>query len=541
MFDESQRLNKRVNASSLLKVYTLASIVSIIIILTLSDIGFRAINTKQHIKEAEHDAVGISQAIYKTDQNLLVTSDLNGESILSVDQNNFDKLDKSMNNFLTPLDIIKIKIFSNDGRIIYSTDHAIIGQTDAHNDKLIRALNGEIVSELEKKDEVWDIAGEKKFDIDLVETYLPVRDEKDNIIGSFELYLDISRYRAESKEAVRLEMIVITSILFITFGFLFLLMKKGTNELSLRESIIQENEKHFRSVVETANDAFVSINSNGEIVLWNQSAINIFGYSSDEAIGKPVTIIMPKEFHDDHNMGISRILAGGKPKIIDTMVEVTALNKNGSKFPIELSLSRWETERGAFFTAVIRDITERKKIEDKIKALSLTDELTGLYNRRGFFNLSEQQLKLAKRGSKKVYMLYLDLDNFKEINDTFGHSEGDTVLKDIAMILKSSYRESDVIGRLGGDEFVVFPIGSDDETIKIVVDRLYKNIDIFNRKSNKSYKLSVSVGVASYDPIAPCSLDELITKADHLMYENKKNKQDKNPKPQLSHSSQDNS
>jgi diguanylate cyclase (GGDEF)-like protein/PAS domain S-box-containing protein len=541
MFDESQRLNKRVNASSLLKVYTLASIVSIIIILTLSDIGFRAINTKQHIKEAEHDAVGISQAIYKTDQNLLVTSDLNGESILSVDQNNFDKLDKSMNNFLTPLDIIKIKIFSNDGRIIYSTDHAIIGQTDAHNDKLIRALNGEIVSELEKKDEVWDIAGEKKFDIDLVETYLPVRDEKDNIIGSFELYLDISRYRAESKEAVRLEMIVITSILFITFGFLFLLMKKGTNELSLRESIIQENEKHFRSVVETANDAFVSINSNGEIVLWNQSAINIFGYSSDEAIGKPVTIIMPKEFHDDHNMGISRILAGGKPKIIDTMVEVTALNKNGSKFPIELSLSRWETEKGAFFTAVIRDITERKKIEDKIKALSLTDELTGLYNRRGFFNLSEQQLKLAKRGSKKVYMLYLDLDNFKEINDTFGHSEGDTVLKDIAMILKSSYRESDVIGRLGGDEFVVFPIGSDHETIKIVVDRLYKNIDIFNRKSNKSYKLSVSVGVASYDPIAPCSLDELITKADHLMYENKKNKQDKNPKPQLSHSSQDNS
>ena len=86
-----------------------------------------------------------------------------------------------------------------------------------------------------------------------------------------------------------------------------------------------------------------------------------------------------------------------------------------------------------------------------------------------------------------------------------------------------------------------FPIGTDDGTTKIVVDRLLKNLDIYNKKSNKSYKLSVSVGVANYDPIAPCSLGELITKADHIMYENKRNKQGKKPKQQLSHSSQDNS
>jgi len=541
MFDESQKLKKRGNASALLKVYTLASIVSIIIILALSNVGLRIINTKQHIKEAEHDAVGISQAIYQHDQGMLFTSDLNGEITLNVDQKDFDKIDKSMNDFLTPLNIIKIKVFSKDGRITYSTDHAIIGQIDAHNENLNSALNGEIVSKLEKKDEVWDITGEQKFDVDLVETYLPVRDENDNIIGSFELYLDISRYRAESKEAVRSEMMVITIILIATFGFLFLLMKKGTNELSLKEKIIQENEKHFRSVVETANDAVVSANSNGEIVLWNHAAEMIFGYSSEEAIGKPVTLIMPKEFHDDHNQGMNRVIAGGKPKVIGKVVELTALKKNGARFPVELSLSRWNVKKGTFFTSVIRDITERKNMEDKIKALSLTDELTGLYNRRGFFNLAEQQLKLAKRGANKVYMLYLDLDSFKEINDTFGHDEGDKALKDLAKILKSSYRESDVIGRLGGDEFVVFPIGSDDETIRIVVDRLLKNIDIHNNNSNKSYKLSVSVGVANYDPIAPCSLGELITKADHIMYENKRNKQGKKPKPQLSHSSQDNS
>jgi diguanylate cyclase (GGDEF)-like protein len=170
------------------------------------------------------------------------------------------------------------------------------------------------------------------------------------------------------------------------------------------------------------------------------------------------------------------------------------------------------------------DISKRKEIEDELKTLSLTDELTGLYNRRGFFNLSEQQLKLAKRAKEKVYMLYLDIDRFKEINDTFGHNEGDEALKDIAMILRDSYRESDVIGRIGGDEFVVFPIGTNYETIKIVVDRLLGKIDIHNKKSNKSYKLSISIGVANYDPKKPCSLDELLNQADKLMYSQKKNK-----------------
>jgi diguanylate cyclase (GGDEF)-like protein len=170
------------------------------------------------------------------------------------------------------------------------------------------------------------------------------------------------------------------------------------------------------------------------------------------------------------------------------------------------------------------DISKRKEMEAQLKALSLTDELTGLYNRRGFFNLSEQQLKLAKRAKEKVHMLYLDIDRFKEINDTFGHNEGDEALKDIAMILRDSYRESDVIGRIGGDEFVVFPIGTNYETIKIVVDRLLGKIDIHNKKSNKSYKLSISIGVANYDPKNPCSLDELLNQADKLMYSQKKNK-----------------
>lgn len=515
---------KKTNPAMLLRIFTLVSFLSMIIILVLVNAGIRIINMNQHIKEAEHDAIGISQAIYQHEEEMLIAYDLNGEKTLSIDKENFAKIDKSMNDFLTPLNIIKIKIFSKDGRIAYSTDHTIIGQIDTHNENLNRALNGEIVSKLEYKDEIWDIAGEQKHDIDLVETYLPVRDKNKNIIGIFELYLDITRYKAASEEAIRLSMMIITMILFLTFGFLFILMKKVTNQLNRNEAILRENEEHFRSVVGTAKDAIITIDSNGEIVFWNSSAEEIIGYTPDEVIGKPITLMIPKQFHEAHKKGLDRVVNGDNRHVIGKTVELAARRKDGAEFPIELSLAKWETSKGVFFTAVIREISERKKMEGKLKALSLKDELTGLNNRRGFINLTEQQLKLAKRAKEKVFLLYLDLDRFKEINDTLGHNKGDEALKDIAMILKDTYRESDTIGRMGGDEFVVFSIGTDSETIKIVVDRLLKNIDIQNRESNKSYKLSVSIGVASFDPESPCSLDKLLAQADKLMYEQKRKK-----------------
>ncbi len=298
-------------------------------------------------------------------------------------------------------------------------------------------------------------------------------------------------------------------------------------EIKMRESsekMYRDSEERFRSLAESANDAIIYIDSRGEIIFWNAASEIIFGYSADEIVGKLVPLIIPKQFHKAHEKGFDLVVNGGESHVIGKTVEFIATRKDGSEFPIELSLSTWGTSKGMFFTAIIRDISERKAMEDKLKSLSLTDELTGLYNRRGFFNMAEQQLNLAKRKKEKAFLLYLDLDRLKEINDTFGHNEGDGAIKDIAMILKDIYRETDVIGRLGGDEFVVFPIGTDDETCEILVDRLLKKIDIHNRKSNKIYKLSISVGVAHYDPKKPCSLDELLKQADKIMYNHKINK-----------------
>lgn len=173
----------------------------------------------------------------------------------------------------------------------------------------------------------------------------------------------------------------------------------------------------------------------------------------------------------------------------------------------------------------INELRAAKDVEDTLYNLSITDELTGLHNRRGFFTLTEYLLKVAKREKQGIYLLYLDLDNMKEINDTFGHSEGDNVLIDIAHILKTNYRDSDVIARIGGDEFVVVPVGTTGDNVELITDRLQKQIDIHNEKSNRSYKLSVSKGIVYYDSEKPCSIDELLTEADKLMYEHKKFKQ----------------
>lgn len=165
------------------------------------------------------------------------------------------------------------------------------------------------------------------------------------------------------------------------------------------------------------------------------------------------------------------------------------------------------------------------KLQEKVRTMAVTDELTGLYNRRGFFSLIEKLLQLCKREKKGIFMLYTDLDGLKEINDTFGHKEGDMALIDIADILRNNYRESDIIARIGGDEFVVIPIGTTEDSAKIATSRLQKNIEIHNSEINRSYKLSLSFGIAYYDPENPCSIDELLVQGDKLMYEQKRHKQ----------------
>lgn len=174
---------------------------------------------------------------------------------------------------------------------------------------------------------------------------------------------------------------------------------------------------------------------------------------------------------------------------------------------------------------VISDITQNKRAEEELRAMSLQDELTGLLNRRGFMTLAEQQLRLAHRMKKRLILLFIDLDRMKWINDTLGHPEGDLALKNTGIILKKTFRESDLISRVGGDEFVVVTLNSFDESMETILARLEKNLFAFNTENQAPYPLSLSIGaVSSEEEEEPCSIEALLTKADQRMYENKKAK-----------------
>lgn len=162
-----------------------------------------------------------------------------------------------------------------------------------------------------------------------------------------------------------------------------------------------------------------------------------------------------------------------------------------------------------------------KQTEASVREMSLRDDLTGLLNRRGFFSLAEQQMRISMRTGHNMLLFYCDLDAMKAINDSLGHREGDRALADVAQILKETFRESDIIARFGGDEFVVLAIETDETSVAILRDRLETRVSAFNESAGRPYDLRLSTGVATYDPLRTETIDEVLSRADTQMYRQK--------------------
>jgi two-component system cell cycle response regulator len=170
-------------------------------------------------------------------------------------------------------------------------------------------------------------------------------------------------------------------------------------------------------------------------------------------------------------------------------------------------------------------INSHKRMAAEIISLSITDHLTGLYNRRGFMTLADQQIKIAERTKRgSLLLLFADLDKMKSINDNLGHKKGDKALIEVASILKEVFRESDIMARIGGDEFAVLGIADQKSDVCAFQKRLQEQIDIHNGRDNRDYQISLSVGIACSDPENRYSIDEMMSKADALMYEQKRSK-----------------
>jgi diguanylate cyclase (GGDEF)-like protein len=168
---------------------------------------------------------------------------------------------------------------------------------------------------------------------------------------------------------------------------------------------------------------------------------------------------------------------------------------------------------------------KRSLLDSELRSLALKDDLTCLYNRRAFLALAGQELKVARRNAQGLVLFFADVDNLKEINDTYGHQEGDVALIRVANALELTFRDSDVLARLGGDEFAVLALEASCEHRETILDRLVKNLKI-SSAGEARYQLSLSIGMARFDPRHPVTLGKLIANADEAMYEEKKNRTD---------------
>ena len=292
--------------------------------------------------------------------------------------------------------------------------------------------------------------------------------------------------------------------------------------IELRHAVeaLKDSEFGYRSLVESTEDSIYLIDRDCKYLFINKKHLLRLGISESEYPGKSYS-----DFHSPDETGwfvetVSKVFDSGK-----SVQEEHQSRRDGRYFLLTLSPTKADDGRTVAVTVVSKNISELKRMAEELRALSLMDELTGLYNRRGFYTLVEQQLKMAKRLKKGIFMLYADIDDLKRINDTFGHNEGDQVLIETANILKENYRDSDIIARISGDEFVMIPVETSGDNVEIVTTRLQERLDVHNAKNPRGYKLSFSAGLSYYDPENPTSVDDLIFQADKAMYEQKKRKQ----------------
>jgi len=215
-------------------------------------------------------------------------------------------------------------------------------------------------------------------------------------------------------------------------------------------------------------------------------------------------------------------------KLLQALADSTAIAMQNVQIHQELEdRVRQRTEELEAANAALRaEAGLRKKMESKVMLLSITDELTGLNNRRGFLLQAEQLLKLVTRVHTHGWLIYIDLDGLKEINDTQGHDAGDRLIVSAAKVLQESFRDSDVVGRIGGDEFVVFATGTSTPAVEIE-QRITRNIDHRNHCFPSLPPLSMSVGIIRCNPHALHSLEDMIHQADAAMYIEKRRKRER--------------
>ena len=279
---------------------------------------------------------------------------------------------------------------------------------------------------------------------------------------------------------------------------------------------VEQMAERFGIAVESAPNAMVMVDRRGRIALVNSQAVKMFGYNREELTGQPVEMLIPERFrggHPGHRMGFS---SSPRARPMGAGRDLYAVRKDGSEFPVEIGLNPIETDEDLLVMSAIVDITERKRAEEQIRHLAVTDPLTGLANYRRLLEVLDSEIKRHGRTGRPFAVLLLDLDGLKKINDVHGHLVGSRALCRVANILRIHCRAIDTAARYGGDEFVLVLPETESAAAAQVAQRVSEQLN----SDGEEPSLSVSIGIAIY-PQNGSTIDELLGAADRALYRDK--------------------
>ncbi|SEN32149.1 PAS domain S-box-containing protein/diguanylate cyclase (GGDEF) domain-containing protein [Duganella sp. CF517] len=296
------------------------------------------------------------------------------------------------------------------------------------------------------------------------------------------------------------------------------------------QRLLQERAAELRAILDNAHDAFIALDPGGVVLDWNRQAEKLLGWTRAEVIGQPLAaMVLPPLLRRAYERDMRQLAesagaggAAGDTAVLSRRVELTLHNRDCQELPVEISLAYVPRSGGHLFIAFLHDISERKKLFASMEAMALRDTLTGLPNRRALLQSLTEALQRANRTRQCCAVYFLDLDRFKQVNDRYGHEEGDELLRQFAERVRQTVRKTDTVGRLAGDEFVVIVemLHCDDDA-REAADKLLAALRRPYPLKTVTVQLGASIGIAVHHPDDPQDIEMLLGRADRAMYVNK--------------------
>lgn len=290
---------------------------------------------------------------------------------------------------------------------------------------------------------------------------------------------------------------------------------KRVTRLELENSRILATQRRLETILDNAAEGIITFNQDGAIENINKAAETLFGYSEASVIGKDISLLIPPSDAREKRQGyLEHFMRNEIQRLLGHEGEVIGRHKDGSRFPMALKVSKIELDGRPLYTALTADISERKAMLEHLRIMAEHDGLTGLHNRTYFQNEMERFLEQVRRTGRTCALLYIDLDNFKYINDTLGHAAGDQLIIEVASILKKRSRKTDIVGRFGGDEFTILLFNVNQEQAMYTAECFRKKLAAYNyRRSGESLDIGCSIGVALITPQSQ-NITEVMSQAD---------------------------